>query len=216
MKESDNHRGGNGKFAVVSKMYCSTSSEVTLTVRKRPHVVNGGGFVVTESDLGGIDKVVFRVDGCGVLGMSGKLIVRDGDGDPLLCIRREKGGCLEAIGVHKKWTGYSSLDYQKPVFTVKEANNNPSSCSCLSSRKNCIIRIWTEERNLEIRGCFPDRNCLLVDSFGKPFAKVCTKKDEVTRYKDVYHVMVAAGIDRAFICGIIAILDHIHGESTSC
>lgn len=69
---------------VISKMYCS-SSQVVLVVRKRPHVVNGGGFVVTNCS----QKVVFRVDGCGVLGTKGELVLGDGNGDPLLLIRRK-------------------------------------------------------------------------------------------------------------------------------
>lgn len=34
--------------------------------------------------------------------------------------------------------------------------------------------------------------------------------------KDVYHVMVKPGIDQAFVIGVIAILDYMHGESTRC
>lgn len=69
---------------IISKVYCS-SSQVVLVVRKRPHVVNGGGFVVTDCN----QKVVFRVDGCGVLGTPGELIVRDSNGEALLLVRRK-------------------------------------------------------------------------------------------------------------------------------
>ena len=69
---------------VISKLYCS-SSQVVLVVRRRPHVVHGGGFVVTNCS----QKVVFRVDGCGVLGTKGELVLRDGNGDALLLIRRK-------------------------------------------------------------------------------------------------------------------------------
>lgn len=67
---------------LVSKFYCS-SSEVVLVVRTRPHVVNGGGFVVTDCD----QKVVFSVDGCGILGKEGELILRDEKRDALLLLR---------------------------------------------------------------------------------------------------------------------------------
>lgn len=69
---------------IVSKMYCS-SSQVVLVVRSRPHVVNGGGFVVTDCT----QKVVFRVDGCGILGKDGEVVLRDAEGDSLLLIRRK-------------------------------------------------------------------------------------------------------------------------------
>ena len=69
---------------LISKLYCS-SSQVVLVVRRRPHVVNGGGFVVTDCS----QKVAFRVDGCGVLGTKGELVLRDGNGDALLLIRQK-------------------------------------------------------------------------------------------------------------------------------
>lgn len=69
---------------VVSKIFCS-STLTTLMIRRRPTVVNGGGFVVT--DLG--NNVVFIVDGCGILGSKGELLVKDGDGEPILFISRK-------------------------------------------------------------------------------------------------------------------------------
>lgn len=50
-------------------------------------MTNGGGFVVTDCN----QKVIFKVDGCGILGIKDELILRDGDGDgdALLLIRRK-------------------------------------------------------------------------------------------------------------------------------
>lgn len=48
-------------------------------------MVNGGGFVVMDCSA---QRVVFRVDGCGVRGKKGDLILREGDGDALLLMRR--------------------------------------------------------------------------------------------------------------------------------
>lgn len=70
---------------IISKLYCSASSKV-FVVRRRPHVVSGGGFVVTECPS---QKIVFKVDGCGILGAKDELILRDGDGDALLLLRRK-------------------------------------------------------------------------------------------------------------------------------
>ncbi|KAG4194867.1 hypothetical protein ERO13_A06G077100v2 [Gossypium hirsutum] len=128
--------GKANTMPVISKLYCS-SSQVVLAVRRRPHVVNGGGFVVMDCS----QMVVFRVDGCGVLGTKGELVLRDGNGDALLLIRR-KGGMVEALSIHKKWKGYS-FDYegsQKLVFTLKEPAR-----SCLAN--NNAIRISTEPKS---------------------------------------------------------------------
>lgn len=69
---------------IVSKIYCSPS-ETVLVVRRRPNVVNGGGFVVADRS----QRVVFKVDGCGVIGRKEELVVKDGDENPLLLIRRK-------------------------------------------------------------------------------------------------------------------------------
>ncbi|KAE9609929.1 hypothetical protein Lal_00006500 [Lupinus albus] len=205
----------NMMMPIISKIYC-LSSEKVLVVRRRPHVVNGGGFVVTDYAS---HRVVFRVDGCGVLGTKGELMLRDGDGDPLLLLRR-KGGMVEALSIHKKWKGYS-LEYeglQNLVFTLKESNN-----SCLG--KNSEIRISTHPRTItnkgwdfEISGYFPDKSCSIVDSIGNVVAQVGMKKEveQVMESKDLYHVVVNPGMDQAFVIGIIAILDYIYGESTTC
>lgn len=69
---------------IVSKVYCAPS-EVVLAVRRRPNVVAGGGLAVADSS----QRVVFRVEGCGILGKKDELILRDGEGNALLLIRRK-------------------------------------------------------------------------------------------------------------------------------
>ncbi|KAI4344618.1 hypothetical protein L6164_011823 [Bauhinia variegata] len=206
--------GKTSMMPIISKLYCS-SSQTVLLVRRRPHVVNGGGFVVSDCCT---QKVVFRVDGCGVLGTSGQLILKDGDGDALLLLRR-KEGLVEALSIYRKWKGYT-LDYersQKVVFNLKD----PVSCLL----RNNAIRICTEPRvvsnkgwDFEIRGYFPDKNCSVVDSWGNIVVQVGVKKEveQVMESKDFYHVVVKPGIDQAFVFGVIAILDNIYGESTYC
>lgn len=77
--------GGNTNLKpIVSKTFCS-SSDIMLMVRKRPQVINGGGFVVMNLS----QKVVFSVDGCGIIGSKGELIVRDGDGSSTLFIHKK-------------------------------------------------------------------------------------------------------------------------------
>ncbi|KAL2338795.1 hypothetical protein Fmac_013241 [Flemingia macrophylla] len=194
---------------IVGKLHCA-SSQTVLVVRKRPHVVNGGGFVVMDCSA---QSIVFSVEGCGVLGKKGELILREGDGEALLLMDR-KGGMVEALGIYKKWKGYS-LDYKgsrKLVFSLREAN------SCLV--KNNAIRISTRSRgrDFKISGYFPDKCCSIVDSKGNEVAQVGEMKEVegLMESKDLYHVVVKPGMDQAFVFGVIAILDYIHGESTSC
>lgn len=69
---------------IVSKIFCS-SLHAVLMVRRRPPAVNGGGFVVTDQE----QRIVFSVDGCGIIGVSGQLIVRDADENAILFIHKK-------------------------------------------------------------------------------------------------------------------------------
>ncbi|PIA54537.1 hypothetical protein AQUCO_00900829v1 [Aquilegia coerulea] len=196
---------------VVSKFYCSPS-QTNFLVRRRPHVINGGGFVVTNNN----QKPVFKVDGCGTLGVEGELILRDCDGEPLLLIRR-KGGVVQALCINRQWKGYK-IDYEgdeKLVFTLKE----PVSYIV----KKIPVKIVVEPRcnkdwDFEVKGSFRDRACSIIDSKGNIVAQVGVKNEfeELRLSKDLYHVVVQPGYDQAFVFGVIAVLDNIHNESTRC
>ncbi|XP_030538525.2 protein LURP-one-related 6 [Rhodamnia argentea] len=220
-ERSETARDHPQMMAIVNKVYCSPM-EVALVVRRRPHAVSGGGFVATDCSS---KRAVFRVDGCGVLGTSGELIVRDGDGDALLLIRRKAGGIVQAMSIHKKWKGYT-YDYegaQKLLFSIKEPNSS-SSLSCFSrNASSTAIKISLEPRKVDgpdgifhVKGHFPDRDCSIVDSGGNAVAQIQKEMAELMASKDVYRVIVKAGIDQAFVCGVVAVLDHIYGESTAC
>ncbi|WVZ56234.1 hypothetical protein U9M48_006799 [Paspalum notatum var. saurae] len=115
---------------VVSKIFYS-SSHAVLMVRRRPATVNGGGFVVTDHG----QRAIFSVDGCGIIGVSGQLIVRDGDGNAILFIHKklfqvaEKLINLYLIGRYCSsaeckhwWKGYLT-DYGEPsklVFSLQD------------------------------------------------------------------------------------------------
>nr|GLL27808.1 protein LURP-one-related 6 [Ipomoea trifida] len=197
---------------IVSKLHCSVSEEV-LVVRHRPHVVNGGGFVVTDS----AQNPVFSADGCGVLGNKDEIILRDSYGSPLLLIRR-KGGIVEVLSMTRKWKGYTTEfeGSQKLVFTLKEPNS-----SCFF--KNIPVKISIESshyggdhRSFAVAGYFPNRVCSIVDSLGNAIAQVGGCKEIEMESKDIYNVIVKPGIDQAFVIGVIAILDYIYGGSTRC
>ncbi|XP_071908953.1 protein LURP-one-related 6-like [Coffea arabica] len=201
------------KVPVVSKQYCS-GSEIVLYVRRRPHVVNGGGFVVVD----GNQKIVFRVDGCGILGRKEELVVRAGDGSELLLVRR-KGGVMEALSLCRRWRGYAhDLEgSQKPIFCLREPSN-----SCLWMKNPITISVTSNEyrgfRDFEIRGDFTNRNCSIVDSSGRIAAQVgmCKEVEVVMASRELYNVVVKPGIDQAFVFGVIAILDYIYDGSTRC
>ncbi|CAL5068056.1 unnamed protein product [Urochloa decumbens] len=198
----------DNSIPVVSKIFCS-GTPTMLMIRRRPIVVNGGGFVVTDLS----HNVVFVVDGCGILGSKGELMVKDGEGEPILFISK-KGGIVQALSTRNKWSGYS-MDYQgkdKLVFSLTDPK------SCIAQGAPIRIRIEPKRHckswDFEIGGSFTDRNCTVVDCTRKIVAQMGRK--EQIGGKDFYHVEVQPGYDQAFIIGVMAILDNIHGESTRC
>lgn len=206
----------NYLLPIVSKMYCS-SSQVVLVVRQRPQAVGGGGFVVTNCG----QRVVFQVDGCGILGKRGELILRDGDGDAILLIRKLKGGLVQALNIQKKWKGYYDYEgFEKSIFSIKEPNQN----SCFPTSNTVRISIepkvtgQVRDWNFEVKGYFPDKNCSIVDSQGNIVAQIGVKEEieKVMTNKNLYHVIVQPGIDQAFVFGVIAVLDYMYHESTWC
>ncbi|KAG0469505.1 hypothetical protein HPP92_016205 [Vanilla planifolia] len=202
--------GGAGLMPVVSKTYCSAFL-TTLVVRRRPHVVNGGGFVVTDSN----QKVVFVVDGCGRIGAKGVLLVRDGDGASILRIRK-KEGVIQALSCDHRWNGYL-LDYDEgkmdPIFSLRDTN------PCFPFGKPTRISIHPKSKtkpwDYELLGSFAERNCAISTRNGAVAAQVIGLR-EITGSKDLYSVVVQPGYDQAFVIGVIAVLDNINGESTSC
>ncbi|KAJ4752920.1 LURP-one-like protein (DUF567) [Rhynchospora pubera] len=202
-------RRSTDAIPIVSKLYCSTSP-VSLLIRKRPVMVNGGGFVVTDSS----HKVVFVVDGCGKLGARGELMVKDGEGESILYIHK-KEGVVQALSTRNKWNGYS-IEYQgqnKLVFTLTD----PKSCFALNSAVRISIKPKKESNSswdFEIHGSFVDKAFTIIDYYGRIVAQV--QVEEVIGSKDLYQVSVQPGYDQAFVIGIIAVLDNIFGESTSC
>lgn len=48
-------------------------------------MVMGGGFVVTSS----CQRILFTVDGCGVIGRMGEVVLRDSEGHPLLVLQKK-------------------------------------------------------------------------------------------------------------------------------
>ncbi|KAG6431644.1 hypothetical protein SASPL_109725 [Salvia splendens] len=197
---------------IVSKVYCAPS-EVILAVRRRPNVANGGGFVVADA----AQRVLFRVDGCGVIGKKDELILKDGDGNALLLIRR-KGGTIEALSLTRKWKGftYDFVGSEKLVFTLKEPN------SCFSTQN--MVRISIESKELcshgsfEVHGDFPARACTIVSPMGDVVALIGVNKElqRLMRTRDMYHVEIKAGFDQAFVFGVIAVLDYIYDGSIRC
>ncbi|KAJ4731114.1 LURP-one-like protein (DUF567) [Rhynchospora pubera] len=126
-----------------------------------------------------------------------------------------KRRCCASFKHPNQWNGYS-IDYQgqnKLVFTLTD----PKSCFALNSAVRISIKPKKESNSswdFEIHGSFVDKAFTIIDYYGRIVAQV--QVEEVIGSKDLYQVSVQPGYDQAFVIGIIAVLDNIFGESTSC
>lgn len=186
---------------IVSKLYCSQRDTFFL-LRRRPKVANGGGLTVVDAS----QRLVFTVEGCGILGKKDELLLKDADGNALLLIRHTQGGIIEALALTRKWKGFSYDNYSgppKPVFTLKQ----PISCFSVNSS----IKISAGSTGFAIRGNLWDGSCTVVNCYGQLIAEV-----EVKNVEDMYSVKIMGGADQVFVIGVIAVLDYINGGSTAC
>lgn len=202
---------GNGGtvtiLPVVSKHFCCTS-QTQFIVRKRPCAVNGGGFVVMN--CGGDE--VFRVEGCGPL-FKNEALLKDGEGNSVLSLKR-KMNLVEVFSLRTQWKGFVKEEIdeqQKPIFKVTASavsfcyKDDPIKVSLTNSEKN--KRGW----DYKVVGSFTERDCGIYDHSGAIAAEVFVNS-AFKGVKDIYSVEVGAGVDQAFVFGVIAILDKLSEE----
>ncbi|XP_074586366.1 protein LURP-one-related 6-like [Curcuma longa] len=191
---------------IISKAYCF-SSPITLTVRQRPRVISGGGFVVMNST----QHAVFMVEGCSALGAKGQLRLKDGHGELLLSITK-KESIVQSLSIRNRWEGYSTdcEGEKKFIFSLTDPK-----CPIGKEIKIKIEHQGASKacRHFQVNGSFAHRTCSIEDYRGNIIAQLGAKG---SNGRDWYTVTVQPGHDQAFVVAVLAVLDNIHGESTRC
>ncbi|GLJ13733.1 hypothetical protein SUGI_0219180 [Cryptomeria japonica] len=190
---------------VLGEEFCSSSLTV-LTVRKKALAFSGGGFIVTNSCTG---QIAFRVDGRG-LSSNNKLILMDPLGKPLLTLYRQ------AYRILYRWYGFhgEACNGQKPIFSVSKSSvfskNEVAEAFVGSTRGK-------KHSDYKVLGNYSERHCSIYNGLGTLVAEVKRKfaTSDVMLSKDVFNVVVKAGIDQAFMMGLIVILHQMSGEHDS-
>ncbi|KAH9314013.1 hypothetical protein KI387_022640 [Taxus chinensis] len=190
---------------VVGIEFCS-SLLAMWTVRKKPLVFSGGGFIVTNSCTG---QIIFRVDGRGS-SLKHRVILMDAVGKPLLSLHRK------VLSVCNRWDGFcgEKCDGQKPIFSVRKS---------LIFNKNEVAEVFVGSKakkkrpDYKVEGTYRERYCRIYSGSNTIVAEVKRKFGtcNVMLSKDVFSVVVNAGSDQAFIMGLIVILDQMTGENDS-
>lgn len=79
------------------------------------------------------------------------------------------------------------------------------------------VEVYTDPtEEYQIEGSFSCRNCTVFDSNKETVAEIKRKVDCTTQVvlgRDVFLLSLKAGVDRAFVMGLILVLDQIYGDS---
>ncbi|RCV46068.1 hypothetical protein SEVIR_9G507000v4 [Setaria viridis] len=136
-------------------------------------------------------RAVFSVDDCGIIGTSGQLIVRDGDGNAILFIHK-KGGVVQALSVNNWWRGYLT-NYGEPsklVFSLQD----PKPVLCMKG--DVQVTVEPKERNrhwdYEVTASFVQRSCAIKNRAGHVAAQNGVKG--MLAGRDLYQVVVQPGL----------------------
>ncbi|GLJ13731.1 hypothetical protein SUGI_0219150 [Cryptomeria japonica] len=190
---------------VVGEEFCSSSVTV-LTVRKKDLVFSRGGFIVTNSCTG---QIAFRVDGRD-LSSTNKLILMDPLGKPLLTLHHK------AFRILHRWYGFhgEACDGQKAIFRVRKSSmfsKNEVAEALVGSTRG------KKHSDYKVLGNYSERHCSIYNGVGTLVAEVKRKfaASDVMLSKDVFNVVVKAGIDQAFMMALIVILHQMSREHDS-
>jgi uncharacterized protein YxjI len=198
---------------VVNNDFCS-DLPITFTVRKKPLVssnVDSVDSIVIE-DSKGSKKFIF--EGSALKDSDGNLILtvkpKEGIMANLLSIMANLLGIMQNPPGQKQWEA-SLKDDSEPLFTLKYSGRNKSIKVSLTNSKRYDYEI--EEGSLE-----KDKFTIFFISGAGPqiAAKVNlnNRLPDDTEVKSAYNVQVEAGYDRAFIFGLVAVLEQIRKRPT--
>lgn len=191
---------------VVDKQFCSVTPTV-LTVWKKSLLFScDGGFTVFDSN----GDLVFRMD---IVNDTHNLLLMDAQGKPLLTLRRK------LPSLHNRWEGFlgDKFEGQKPLFTVRRSSILPTSSSpvevfMMTSTTYFSLITSTVCADYQVEGSFSQRCCTIYSAASRKIAAEVKRKcgaQGTMLGKDVFSLCVEPGFDRAFMMGLIVILDHI-------
>ncbi|XP_073129037.1 protein LURP-one-related 5-like [Henckelia pumila] len=177
--------------------------ETNFTVLKTSNFFAGDGFCAYDSK----GKLAFRVDsyGPGAKNSTGEVVLMDADGRCLLTVRRKRPS------LHHRWDGFTGerSEGQKPLFSVRKSSMLRQYCSATVEMYNKVGEEY------QIVGSFAGRSCTVLGADKKAVAEIRRKVDassSVVLGKEVFWLSLKAGVDVAFVMGLVLILDQIQGD----
>ncbi|XP_073303758.1 protein LURP-one-related 5-like isoform X1 [Primulina huaijiensis] len=176
--------------------------ETHFTVLKTSNFFAGDGFCAYDAK----GKLVFRVDSYGPGAKNtGEVVLMDADGTCLLTVRRKQRPSL-----HHRWDGFTGerTDGQKPLFSVRK--------SSILGHSSTTVEMYNKVgEEYQIVGSFAGRSCTVLGADKKAVAEIRRKVDassSVVLGKEVFWLSLKAGVDVAFVMGLVLVLDRIQGD----
>ncbi|GLJ50755.1 hypothetical protein SUGI_1081120 [Cryptomeria japonica] len=181
----------------IDHKFCSTSTTV-FTVWKKSLLLNGKGFTVFDS----FGHLVFRVDNY-ASNTKNEVFLMDDAGQLLLTLRRKKWS------VGKRWEAFRGdpMESEKPEFSLIKSlgfsNKITANVFTNGSRKTKVC-------DYQIEGSCKS-SCTIFSASGEIIAQVKRKeaKSDVMLGNDILNLVVEAGVDQAFVMGLLIIFNQI-------
>ncbi|GLJ50759.1 hypothetical protein SUGI_1081170 [Cryptomeria japonica] len=177
--------------------FCSTSSTV-FTVWKKSLLLNGKGFTVFDS----LGHLVFRVDNY-ASNAKNEVLLMDDAGQLLLTLRHKKWS------VGKRWEAFRGdpMESEKPAFSLIKSlgfsNKITANVFTNGSRKTKVC-------DYQMEGSCKS-SCTIFSASGEIIAQVKRKeaKSDLMLGNDILNLVVEAGVDQAFVMGLLIIFYQI-------
>ncbi|GLJ50754.1 hypothetical protein SUGI_1081110 [Cryptomeria japonica] len=181
----------------IDHKFCSNLSTV-FTVWKKSLLLNGKGFTVFDS----LGNLVFRVDNY-ASNAKNEVLLMDGVGQLLLTLRHKKWS------VGKRWEAFKGdpMESEKPTFSLIKSlgfsNKITANIFANGSRK-------TKLGDYQIKG-LRRASCTIFNDSGEIIAQVKRKeaKSDLMLGNDILNLVVEAGVDQAFVMGLLIIFNQI-------
>ncbi|KAL5974901.1 hypothetical protein ACLOJK_031577 [Asimina triloba] len=167
-----------------------------LTVWRKSLLFNCNGFTVFDAK----GSLVFRVDNY-LAGNSGKILLMDGGGKPLLTIRRK------GISIGSHWLIFNGEDAVNPRFSVTKPTNLFTSKTIARVSSACGPRHMA----YVIEGSYARRSCSIYDSKRQPMAEIQRKEGVagVAYGQDIFRLVIQPEFEMPVAMSLVIILEQM-------
>ncbi|GLJ51337.1 hypothetical protein SUGI_1091520 [Cryptomeria japonica] len=192
------HSSISSPHVCIDQFFCSSSS-THFTVWKKSLLFNGKGFTVFDS----MGHLVFRVDNY-ASNVKSEVVLMDNEGQILLTLRRKRWS------LRRRWEAFRGdpVESERPTFGLTKSLGFPDK----------IIANVFVDGSREIKQCYYRMegslcklSCTIFSASGDIIAQMKRKeaKSDIMLGNDVLSLVIEAGVDHAFVMGLLIMFDQI-------